>query len=64
MIAKANPIELATAKNTAFSKLPPSNPNAKIATPKTAQFVVINGKKTPSAWYNGGLTFFRIISTI
>ncbi len=36
----------------------------KIATPRTAQLVVMSGKKTPRAAYNEGLTFFNIISTI
>ena len=49
IIAKAKPIEFAIAKITAFNKLASSNPMAKIATPKTAQFVVINGRNTPSA---------------
>ena len=36
----------------------------KIATPRTAQFVVMRGKNTPRAAYNDGLIFFKIISTI
>ena len=36
----------------------------KIATPRTAQLVVMSGKNTPSAAYNDGLIFFKIISTI
>ena len=47
--ANANPIEFEIAKNTAFIKLLSSNPNANIATPKTAQLVVIKGRKTPNA---------------
>ena len=34
-----------------------------IATPKTAQFVVISGRYTPSASYQGLMNFFKIIST-
>ena len=34
-----------------------------IATPSTAQFVVINGKYTPSASYNAGINFLSAIST-
>ena len=48
--ASAKPIELAIAKKAAFKRLPLSNPKAKIATPRTAQLVVIKGKNTPSAW--------------
>ena len=62
--ANAHPIEFEMATNTAFTKLLLSNPKANIATPYSAQFVVITGRKTPKAWYKGGLTFFRIISTI
>ena len=32
-------------------------------TPRTAQLVVIRGRKTPSALYRAGTSFFRNIST-
>ena len=35
-----------------------------IATPSKQQFVVINGKNTPNAWYKEGEIFFKIISII
>ena len=47
--AKANPIEFDIAKNTALIKLLFYKPKAKIATPKTAQLVVIKGRNTPKA---------------
>ena len=34
-----------------------------MATPRTAQLVVISGRYTPSAAYSDGITFFKNIST-
>jgi hypothetical protein len=35
----------------------------RMATPSTAQLVVINGRKMPKAMYRGGANFLRNIST-
>jgi len=47
--ARPNPTAFAAAKITDSINPNPSVPTAKTATPSTAQFVVINGKKIPSA---------------
>ena len=62
-IARVNPTALAIANTTPSIRLN-SFWIVNMATPKTAQFVVMSGKNTPNAEYNDGLTFFRIISTI
>ena len=46
------------------SNKPKSFCMTKIATPRTQQFVVMSGRKTPRAAYSEGLIFFKIISTI
>lgn len=63
VIANVKPIAVAKA-NTTLSPIVNSFCTNKIATPNTAQLVVISGKNTPRAEYNAGETFFNIISTI
>ena len=69
--ANAKPIAVAIANNIPVNK-PGSAPIGNlyvplatmIATPNKQQLVVINGKNTPSAWYNDGEIFFKMISII